>query len=117
MTDPLTDLSEHTPATLASELAAAGLKASHAGPLLRAYYRGGTEADSNDRRFPPQLEQCLRDQSERRLATIAGKQVAADGTTKLLIKVRDGRTVESVLMPGHRADRAAGCVSSQVGCA
>jgi 23S rRNA (adenine2503-C2)-methyltransferase len=27
------------------------------------------------------------------------------------------REVESVLMPGDRADRAAGCVSSQVGCA
>ncbi len=43
--------------------------------------------------------------------------MAADGTTKLLLRLRDGRTVETVMMPDDRADRAAGCVSSQVGCA
>jgi 23S rRNA (adenine2503-C2)-methyltransferase len=45
------------------------------------------------------------------------RQVAADGTTKLLLRLGDGRTVEAVLMPDFRADRAAGCLSSQVGCA
>ena len=43
--------------------------------------------------------------------------MAEDGTTKLLLRLADGRTVESVLMPDYRADRAAGCISSQVGCA
>ena len=43
--------------------------------------------------------------------------MAADGTTKLLLRLADGATVETVLMPDFRADRAAGCVSSQVGCA
>jgi 23S rRNA (adenine2503-C2)-methyltransferase len=50
-------------------------------------------------------------------ATVAVRQVATDGTTKLLLRLHDGRTVESVLMPAFRADRAAGCISSQVGCA
>jgi 23S rRNA (adenine2503-C2)-methyltransferase len=45
------------------------------------------------------------------------RQVADDGTTKLLLRLNDGRTVETVLMPDYRDDRAAGCVSSQVGCA
>jgi len=48
---------------------------------------------------------------------LASKQVSEDGTTKLLLRFEDGRTVESVLMPDFRADRAAGCLSSQVGCA
>ena len=43
--------------------------------------------------------------------------MASDGTTKLLLRLHDGRTVESVLMPDYHADRAAGCISSQVGCA
>jgi 23S rRNA (adenine2503-C2)-methyltransferase len=45
------------------------------------------------------------------------KQVSADGTAKLLLRLHDTRTVESVLMPDYREDRAAGCLSSQVGCA
>lgn len=48
---------------------------------------------------------------------LASKQVSEDGTAKLLLRFHDGRTVESVLMPDFRADRAAGCLSSQVGCA
>jgi len=42
---------------------------------------------------------------------------SADGTIKLLVAFPDGAAVESVLMPGYRPDRAACCVSSQVGCA
>ena len=50
-------------------------------------------------------------------SSLAARQVAADGTTKLLLRLHDSRTVESVLMPDFRPDRAAGCISSQVGCA
>lgn len=113
----MTDLSEHTIATLAEELSVCGLRPSHSGPLLRSYYRGDATAGSNDRRFPPALDQLLRDSVERRAGSISARQVAADGTAKLLIRLKDGHMVESVLMPGHRPDRAAGCVSSQVGCA
>jgi 23S rRNA (adenine2503-C2)-methyltransferase len=49
--------------------------------------------------------------------SLAARQCAADGTTKLLLRFKDGRTAESVLMPDFRPDRAAGCLSSQVGCA
>jgi 23S rRNA (adenine2503-C2)-methyltransferase len=50
-------------------------------------------------------------------SSVAARQAAADGTIKLLLKLGDGKTVESVVMPAHRGDRVAGCVSSQVGCA
>jgi 23S rRNA (adenine2503-C2)-methyltransferase len=63
------------------------------------------------------LEQWLKEHSERRSNAVEARQVAVDGTTKLLIRLQDERMVESVLMPGHRPDRAAGCISSQVGCA
>lgn len=111
------ELSEHTIGTLAQELAACGFKASHAGPLLRSYYRGDTALGCGGRRFPSGLDQLLRAHAERRAASLAARRVAADGTVKLLVRLCDGRTVESVLMPGHRPDRAAGCLSSQVGCA
>jgi 23S rRNA (adenine2503-C2)-methyltransferase len=50
-------------------------------------------------------------------ANMALRQVAEDGTRKLLLRMSDGRTVESVLMPDFHPARASGCISSQVGCA
>ena len=52
-----------------------------------------------------------------RVSSIRSRAESADGTAKLLVAFPDGGAVESVLMPGHRPDRAAGCVSSQIGCA
>lgn len=117
LTPTVNDLSEHTVATLEARLAADGFKASHAGPLLRSYYKGAAAEGTNDRKFPPELKTMLEDQLGRRSSSVAVRKVAEDGTVKLLLRLSDGRTVESVLMPGDRADRAAGCVSSQVGCA
>jgi 23S rRNA (adenine2503-C2)-methyltransferase len=54
---------------------------------------------------------------------LARQQGSADTTRKLLFRLRDGRYVESVVIPanptlyGERADRRTICVSSQVGCA
>jgi 23S rRNA (adenine2503-C2)-methyltransferase len=42
---------------------------------------------------------------------------AKDGTIKVLVGFDQGGTVESVLMPAYDGRRAAGCISSQVGCA
>ena len=114
---PVTELSDHTIETLGTQLEAGGFKSSHSGPLLRSYYRGCATAGSNGRRFPRALERLLGEQAERHAAAIAERRVSADGTTKLLVRLTDGLMIESVLMPGHRIDRAAGCVSSQVGCA
>ena len=49
-----------------------------------------------------------------RLALVQS-QVATDGTTKLLLAMKDGQRVETVLLP-HRYGYSV-CVSSQVGCA
>ena len=46
------------------------------------------------------------------LARLRSEHPAADGSSRLLIELRDGQTVESVLLP-----RGGLCVSSQVGCA
>lgn len=46
---------------------------------------------------------------------IAFQQQSADGTRKFLLKLPDGETIESVLIPNE--DRQTLCISSQVGCA
>ncbi len=110
-------LADFDPATLAQLLVDWGYKHSHAARVLRAFYMGGDVMDSTARRLPQGLVERLRAEFVPSSVTLAARQVAADGTTKLLLRLGDGRTVESVLMPDFRADRAAGCISSQVGCA
>ena len=99
-------------ADLEHQLAGWGFKRSHAGRILRAFYAGGSSHD-----LPHGLAARLRADLPPSATTLAARQVAEDGTTKLLLRLGDGRTVESVLMPDFRDDRAAGCISSQVGCA
>jgi len=105
--------------------AAWGVKPIHAGRVLREYYRGAWSVGSSPTisaagqadAWPADLVARMEPHVASSAASLATRQVAADGTTKLLLQLADRRTVESVLMPDHRPDRAAGCVSSQVGCA
>ena len=100
---------------LARVIADWGFPPSHAERVLRRFYSGQPAADESHR-----LPAGLADRIAREFppaAALAHRQTAADGTSKLLLRLGDGRTVESVLMPDYRPDRAAGCVSTQVGCA
>jgi 23S rRNA (adenine2503-C2)-methyltransferase len=115
-------LAHYSLTDLEHQLAAWGYKPSHAARVLRAFYAtGGAVAAASENpaqhlRLPEGLAEKLSALSTAP-SQLAARQVAADGTTKLLLRLADARTVESVLMPDFRADRAAGCISSQVGCA
>lgn len=91
-----------------------GYKPSHAGPLLRAFYAG---QDGNDLKLPRGLLERVAQLPDAPCAAPMIRQVSLDGTTKLLLRMADGRSVESVMMPDHGGARVAGCISSQVGCA
>lgn len=110
-------LADFDSATLARQLATWGYNPAHAARLLRDFYEGGEAVNLPARRLPAGLLERLRAEFVSGTTTLAARQVAGDGTTKLLLRLSDGRTVESVLMPDFRPDRAAGCLSSQVGCA
>ncbi len=111
-------LTDYDIGSLASLLAEWGYKPSHAGRLLGHFYRYAGQAIDFERLLIPQaLRKQLEGQVGYRQSRVAARREAGDGTTKLLIEFDGGGEVESVLMPGYRADRAAGCVSSQIGCA
>ena len=114
MSRPLADLGR---SELEQQLTLWGYKPVHAARLLRDYYDadGGTFVPR--RPLPDGLLERIQSLSTTPVSATAVRQVADDGTTKLLLRLSDRRTVESVLMPDFRADRAAGCISSQVGCA
>ncbi|MBS0660282.1 MAG: 23S rRNA (adenine(2503)-C(2))-methyltransferase RlmN [Verrucomicrobia bacterium] len=102
---------------LEARLVAWGAKPSHAARLLRSFYAGNGTLDLTALRLPQGLRAQLEAELPGPAAELACRQVADDGTTKLLLRLADGRTVESVLMPDYRGERVAGCLSSQVGCA
>ena len=94
-----------------------GYKAGHALRVLRHLYGANGERVRSSMRMPAGLEELVAATFPNEAASLAMRQVAADGTSKLLLRLADGRTVESVLMPDFHPTRAAGCISSQVGCA
>lgn len=107
-------LADYSLSELEQQFAAWGVKPAHAVRVLRALYRDG---DFNGFAVPTALVARLGTDFAPSAAALAARQVAADGTAKLLLRLADAKTVEAVLMPDHDGDRAAGCVSSQVGCA
>jgi len=111
------DLHESSIGELEHTLTAWGFKPAHAGRILRDFHARGGEVDWESLELPKGLRERVTGEATPPPLVLATRQAAADGTVKLLHRLRDGRTVESVLMPDHRPDRAAGCVSSQVGCA
>lgn len=108
-------LGDLEPETLGEVLLQLGYKPGHAGRLLRNYYRC-QEHPTAAHLLPGGLMEALDSALSLQRAAVVRRQVADDATTKLLLQYADGKTVESVLMPDHRPDRAAGCVSTQVGC-
>ena len=111
---PLPDL--HTE-ELAAWMETQGYNAAHAPRVLRQLYEVNGEKARSKIPLPAGLHDRLYATFPREAASLALRQVAADGTCKLLLRLADGRTVESVLMPDFHLHRAAGCISSQVGCA
>jgi 23S rRNA (adenine2503-C2)-methyltransferase len=103
--------------SLEANFAAHGLRPIHALVVLRQFM----ETQSIDQLDPALIGratiQHLRSKLDAGKTTILDRSVSTDGTTKLLIGFHGGGAVESVLMPGFRQGVAAGCVSSQIGCA
>ena len=114
----MNSLADYDVDRLAHELTAAGHKPIHAARILRLFYKANGHLPHNPRILGPQLQHHLdANYSARRSTILRRHHAASDGTLKLLIGFDDQTAVESVLMPGFRPDVAAGCVSSQVGCA
>lgn len=103
--------------SLGEKLARDGFSASHAPKLLRAFYGGAGQIDFDELNLGPRVETWASRHCQTRVGEISNRIQSSDGTIKLLIRFRDGGAAESVLMPSYRPNRAACCVSSQIGCA
>jgi 23S rRNA (adenine2503-C2)-methyltransferase len=126
-------LVDHDRETLETAFISAGENPVHAGPVLRRFYQQHGKLDLGDLPISRGVREYLDQNIPLRRSAILRRSVASDGTTKLLIgfdsaghsfadqsdlvRQTASGAVESVLMPSHRPGIAAGCVSSQMGCA
>jgi len=106
--------------SLSAEFGRWKVPASHAARLLRRFYQASGIIDYAALPisiFGKTLVGLLKEQIAPRQSRVLAEHESGDGTLKLLIGFDRGGAVEAVLMPAYRQDRAAACVSSQIGCA
>ena len=104
-------------ATLRHRLRTLGANPAHESHVLRRWLHAQPQ-DSGRRRIEHYLPRALRDALPAlstelaALARLQSEHPAADGSSRVLVALADGQTVESVLLP-----KGGLCVSTQVGCA
>jgi 23S rRNA (adenine2503-C2)-methyltransferase len=104
------------PDKLAALMEEWGEPAYRAKQVLHWLYKELVQDFSEMSNLPLALRQKLADNLRVGSAELVAQKISSDGwTRKELLKMRDGNTVEAVLMLYY--DRATVCVSSQVGCA
>ena len=104
-------------------LEAGGHPAYRAGQILDWLYRRRATRFEAMSDLPAGLRTALAREFDPALPEIVRALGSSDVTRKFLLRLRDGRLIETVLIPaspalyGGRSDRRTACVSSQVGCA
>ena len=83
--------------------------------VFQAVYREGVARFDEIATIPEASRKILAESFSLELPTIAQCFDSEDGTRRYLIRVGDGETVESVLIPSN--GRVTFCISSQIGCA
>lgn len=104
---------------LSAEFAARGFHPAQAPKVMRALYAGAGPDDLERLSLGKNVLACLAAHLPLMQSRVLREHESVDGTVKLLVgfNAPAGGAVEAVLMPAFRPDRAAGCISSQVGCA
>jgi len=85
------------------------------GQLRDWLYRHPVGAWDGMTNLPARFIEQLQERYDLEGLKVVERRVSRDGTRKFLFELRDGQTVESVIIP--MADHATFCLSSQVGCA
>jgi 23S rRNA (adenine2503-C2)-methyltransferase len=115
VTDPRTDIAETELHELERALETLGHPRFHARQIFQWVHRRGV----TDFALMSDLGRELRAQLSAQFAVttpqVERREQSSDGTTKLLLRLADGRQIESVYIPDTPAQTF--CISTQVGCA
>ena len=96
-------------------LTARGLRAFRAEQILHSLYRDWIMDWDAATTLPKDFRETLKTEFPLRVPEVLAQDRAEDGTTKLLLGLSDGNSVETVVIPAK--GRFTQCVSTQVGCA
>ncbi len=115
MTVPRPDLTEFDRPALEAELEARGIERFRARQLFAWIYRRGITAFDEMTDLSRDLRAALARDFSLATPEVVSRERSADGTEKFLLRLADGRRIESVFIPDTPAQTF--CVSTQVGCA
>lgn len=107
----LTELTDDALTAFVTGLGAAPFQARQVAHWL---WRHGVDDFERMHNVPARLRQALAAESRPRGTRLVRGERADDGTEKLLVALRDGETVECVVIPD--GERTTLCISTQVGC-
>ncbi len=109
------DVAELERAELEDALEALGVRRFHARQVFRWVHRKGVVELDRMTDLGRSLRATLADRIQVSTPEVAARDVSADGTTKFVLALGDGRRIESVYIPD--TPRQTFCISTQVGCA
>jgi 23S rRNA (adenine2503-C2)-methyltransferase len=111
----MTDLSNLDRAEIEQVLVTLGVPRFHGAQIFHWIYRRGITDFAQMTDLSRGLRAKLADTCFVETPTVELRQTSSDGTTKFLLRLADGRHIESVYIPDTPAQTF--CISSQVGCA
>jgi len=109
------DLADLERPALESALEARGHKRFHARQIFRWIYKHGVTDVAAMTDLSRELRATLSSEFALTTPALAHRDISADGTQKFLLRLADGRHIESVFIPDTPANTF--CISTQVGCA
>ena len=113
--EPRPDLADLERAALESALEARGHKRFHARQVFRWIYKHGVTDIDAMTDLSRDLRATLGRDFTLTTPAVAQREISVDGTEKFLLRLADGRHIESVFIPDTPAMTF--CISTQVGCA
>jgi len=114
-TNPPSALIGMTHDDLLALCAQGGVKNTHADTLRAHIFRYGNQDVQAIPELPHDFYRFLNEHTTRLHPELSASQQAEDGTFKLLLRMADGKEIETVLIPGK--GRLTQCISTQIGCA
>lgn len=107
------------PEELPPQLEVWGYPAYRGRQLAHWLFRRAASSYEEMSNLPKELRQKLMTELPLEPLTVVDRQVAKDGTEKVLLQLGDGAAIETVLLRQHtsRGTRLTACLSTQVGCA
>jgi 23S rRNA (adenine2503-C2)-methyltransferase len=115
MNPSVVNLAELDPRELEGALVALGVPAFHGRQIFSWIHARSVSRFDEMTDLPAALRATLAERFTVDTPTLEATQTSTDGTTKFLLRLADGRLIESVYIPDTPAQTF--CISTQVGCA